>query len=335
MSRLLHIPFNTIGGVISTPTDMSGNARSVQNVGVLLSGAYSKYGGRSGLFSDGGEGNQYLYLSDATPYAFTGPFTIQCWLYPRAFSAGWGGFIMNTRNSSATGGTGFCFTYGYSGYSGQLAWEYGSTVVRSQTAPVLNTWNHVAAYRDASNAIYVALNGVPTSSPVTLSGTLTSTLVYIGRSGNSTNGVGVNGYIDDFEVRDDCLYSSASFTPPDAIPYTDLTVTLSRRRSKEIGAAAKPGASFTVKNAEHRYAASNWKITGTVEEYAESGNLMLSRRVRLHDQDTGRLVAETWSGADGTYTFSRLAKGRLYYAVAFDYTGQYPAGVIAQNLTPE
>lgn len=57
------------------------------------------------------------------------------------------------------------------------------------------------------------------------------------------------------------------------------------------------------------------------------------RRVRLHEQSSGRLVRETWSDASGAYTFAGLCLTR-YYVVSFDHTGQY-GGVIADNLIPE
>lgn len=58
------------------------------------------------------------------------------------------------------------------------------------------------------------------------------------------------------------------------------------------------------------------------------------RRVRLHEQSSGRIVRETWSDATtGAYTFAGL-RLTVYYVVGFDHTGQY-AGVLADNLTPE
>lgn len=78
-----------------------------------------------------------------------------------------------------------------------------------------------------------------------------------------------------------------------------------------------------------------YKITGTVKEKATPVNIPLRRRVRLHNQRTGDLVAETWSDATtGAYTFEGIAGGRKYYVVSFDHTLNHRA-VIADNLTPE
>ena len=58
------------------------------------------------------------------------------------------------------------------------------------------------------------------------------------------------------------------------------------------------------------------------------------RRVRLHEQSSGRLVRETWSDATtGAYSFTGL-RLTTYYVVSFDHTGGF-GGVIADNLTPE
>lgn len=58
------------------------------------------------------------------------------------------------------------------------------------------------------------------------------------------------------------------------------------------------------------------------------------RRVRLHEQSSGRIVRETWSDATtGAYTFAGLRQ-TLYYVTAFDHTGTY-GGVIETDVTAE
>jgi hypothetical protein len=47
-----------------------------------------------------------------------------------------------------------------------------------------------------------------------------------------------------------------------------------------------------------------------------------ARRVRLHDQPSGRLLREGWSGADGVYAFNYLRAG-TFYVVGLDHTGQF------------
>lgn len=72
-------------------------------------------------------------------------------------------------------------------------------------------------------------------------------------------------------------------------------------------------------------------ISGSVSVQASPTNTPAVRRVRLHHADTGLVVREVWSAANGTYSFARLAAGH-YYVTAFDHTGTHNA-VIADALT--
>ena len=77
-----------------------------------------------------------------------------------------------------------------------------------------------------------------------------------------------------------------------------------------------------------------YRITGTTKNKATPSDLPVARRVRLHEQSSGRLVRETWSDATtGAYSFTGL-RLTTYYVVSFDHTGGF-GGVIADNLTPE
>lgn len=60
-------------------------------------------------------------------------------------------------------------------------------------------------------------------------------------------------------------------------------------------------------------------------------NVPVRRRVRLHDQTTGRLMREMWSDtATGVYQFTRLPAG-TYFVTAFDHTRSY-GGVIETDV---
>lgn len=81
------------------------------------------------------------------------------------------------------------------------------------------------------------------------------------------------------------------------------------------------------------YDAGDLRITGTAKNTG-TPDLPVRRRVRLHEQVTGRPVADTWSDAStGAYTFGNLAAS-TYYVTAFDHTGQY-SGVIETDVVPE
>lgn len=76
------------------------------------------------------------------------------------------------------------------------------------------------------------------------------------------------------------------------------------------------------------------QITGTTKLIGSPTNLPVRRRVRLHDQRSGRVVQEMWSNAaTGSYSFKNLRPG-TYYVTAFDHTGAY-GGVIETDITPE
>ena len=70
------------------------------------------------------------------------------------------------------------------------------------------------------------------------------------------------------------------------------------------------------------------KITGTPDT-------PVRRRVRLHDQATGRLVAEKWSGAaTGAYTFDFLRQG-VYIVYALPIPTDVHGGEIETDITLE
>lgn len=76
-----------------------------------------------------------------------------------------------------------------------------------------------------------------------------------------------------------------------------------------------------------------YRITGTTKNTG-TPEIPVRRRVRLHDQPSGRVVREVWSdAATGAYSFDGIRMG-VFYVTAFDHTGQY-SGVIETDVTPE
>lgn len=72
-------------------------------------------------------------------------------------------------------------------------------------------------------------------------------------------------------------------------------------------------------------------ITGTVKN---TPSTPVYRRVRLHEQSSGRFVRETWSDSiTGAYSFPGLRLTH-YYIVGFDHSGTF-SGVIATDVLPE
>ena len=60
----------------------------------------------------------------------------------------------------------------------------------------------------------------------------------------------------------------------------------------------------------------------------------VSRRVRVHERATGRIVREMWSGTDGKYRFTDLDTRIAFYVMAFDHTLQQNA-VVSDNVHSE
>ncbi|MDI5886176.1 hypothetical protein ACFO0O_14205 [Cobetia amphilecti] len=88
----------------------------------------------------------------------------------------------------------------------------------------------------------------------------------------------------------------------------------------------------------------NGTTKGTLRDKARKGVIAgtvldiqaqpVSRRVRVHDRITGRIVRESWSGSDGKYRFTDLDPRRAFYVMAFDYTLQQNA-VVSDNVHSE
>ena len=49
-----------------------------------------------------------------------------------------------------------------------------------------------------------------------------------------------------------------------------------------------------------------------------------ARRVRIFDRATGRAIADTFSGADGTYRIAALNPDLVLHVLGIDHTGAYP-----------
>jgi len=77
-----------------------------------------------------------------------------------------------------------------------------------------------------------------------------------------------------------------------------------------------------------------FRITGTTKNTATPVPVPVSRRVRLHVQDSGRLLRQVWSDpVTGAYAFEGL-RANKYFVLAFDHTGLY-GGEVETDVTPE
>jgi hypothetical protein len=77
-----------------------------------------------------------------------------------------------------------------------------------------------------------------------------------------------------------------------------------------------------------------FSISGTTENIGTPDDTPVGRRVRLHDQRSGRVVREVWSDrVTGAYTFPNLRAG-TFYVTAFDHTGQYNGEIQSDVVLP-
>ena len=89
--------------------------------------------------------------------------------------------------------------------------------------------------------------------------------------------------------------------------------------------------SSTVNRAAELYDGGPHAITGTTKNTGTPSNAPVRRRVRLHDQLTGRALREVWSdAATGAWTFIGIRAG-LFFVMTLDHTGAY-RGVIETDI---
>ena len=74
------------------------------------------------------------------------------------------------------------------------------------------------------------------------------------------------------------------------------------------------------------------RVSGVVTEAGATG----SYRVRLFYRPNSKPVAETWSAADGSYSFDNIKyEPQGYYVIAFDHGDNPVNAAIADFVTPE
>lgn len=77
-----------------------------------------------------------------------------------------------------------------------------------------------------------------------------------------------------------------------------------------------------------------YQIAGTVKESSSPADIPIKRRVRLFNEDSGRLVREVWSDpATGAYQFAGIKGNTKYTVVCHDYTLAHRA-VVADRIVP-
>ncbi len=324
----------------TTFTDSSPSPKTVTAQGnAQISTAQSKFGGASMLFDGSGD---YLSTPNSADFAFgTGDLAIEFWAMLLSLRAD--GIIFATSND-ASGNNGMWVDF--SGANLSVIGPDSTTLVAAPgVVSVDNLWHHWAITR-SGGVFRVFKDGLLLASN-TASVALVSTNPCIG--GTSTFG-GYNswfhGYIDDLRITKGHARYSANFTPPNATLGTvgsGLTPPVVTAIAQPGGithmadqAMPAPGLTLTsgAITALDMIDGGTHQVTGTVAEKALLANTPLARRVMLIDEQSHRVVRETWSDAAGNYTFASVRSGTTYTVLAYDHTTLYRA-VIADRVTPE
>lgn len=179
----------------------TGNSLTV--AGDTHAGTFSPY--RHGGYSTYFDGNGDFLSASTTDFQHSGNFTYECWVW-------WDGTVPNdwpmlfdTRSSNSSSSNSICVNihptdYRLNFYLDGTNYYWGSTGLPSQS------WVHIAVVR-SSGTVSIYQNGVPGTS------TRSNSNTFSGASGIRIGGNVANigwwpGYISDFRVVDDAVYTS-------------------------------------------------------------------------------------------------------------------------------
>jgi hypothetical protein len=189
----------------TTFTDSSSNALTITpNGGVQISTAQSKFGGTSALLDND---SKFLGIPSGSLFQFPGDFTVECFVYPTAFSQ----LLSAIEIGEYTDGV---LIRAWSSTTGTVFVNNTSLGSASDFISV-NTWHHLALTRQGTSVKYF-INGTERLT-ATVSGTVNSTAAAsrIGKI-NVANNQGMRGYVDEVRVTKGVARYTANFTPPTA-----------------------------------------------------------------------------------------------------------------------
>lgn len=205
------LPFNDDVSTNNFAVTINGDTRP-NNFNPYQSSYYSAYYDGTG---------DYLTLPAATSSLYlTGAFTFETWIYPIST----GGQIYGNWNNQTGDPWGFFYSTGTFSSGFKIYFyrgNYGSNecALGTTTGLNLNTWNHFAVTRDASNNIYIFLNGVSLSlstyqSNLSWSNSFSFTNTSAIGIGGTPNYSSFNGYISNVRFVSGTALYTANFTPP-------------------------------------------------------------------------------------------------------------------------
>lgn len=216
-SNVLALHFDGANGS-TTFTDQTGKTVTPVGGAMTISTAQSKFGGASGVFSNG----NYLNLGYNSAFSMNGQdFTVETWIHPTAYPGSNGAVILD--NGSWWGSNQTNYEFGMNS-TGQIWFAVGQSSttnvnagVGSQTSVALNTWAHLAAVKQGS-LVTLYLNGVAQASMYLTftpnNGSASNRPLYIGTLPGNTGGYYFTGYIDDLRITSGVARYLSNFVPP-------------------------------------------------------------------------------------------------------------------------
>lgn len=183
----------TNGGQNNTFVDGSTNNFTITRNGNTTQGTFSPYGDNWSNYFDGVD--DYLSLTGGA--LGTSQFCVELWYYPTASLTNAGLYDGRTTNGSSTG---ILIRHGNnSGSATTIDLIVGATTI-SKSGLVINSWNHIAICRNASNTTNVFVNGSAATS-ATISTNLTDTGVRVGAFvAASGSPFAATGYVSNLRV---------------------------------------------------------------------------------------------------------------------------------------
>lgn len=199
----------------TTFTDVSLSPKSVSpNGGVKISTAQSKFGGASAYFDGNGD---MLSLPSSEAWDFgSSDFTIEMWVY----------LLSHGSPQPATGYNHYFTvvdqnTFGFksSSSNGYYLYANSATQVQTSSAPMLNTWQHIALVRNGTS-LKIYIDGLEAGSSTIASNTTygSNSIAYIG---SGWSGEFLHGYIDEFRITKGIARYTSNFAPS-VIPFSQI-----------------------------------------------------------------------------------------------------------------
>jgi len=307
---VLMLPFDQDGPGGQGSLDYSKyNQRLVWKGDARLSTAQSEYGEKA-LMCPGGDSDIVTVLESASLNISSCDFTIEFLFYATALK--YYSRLVNINSTWSAGAAGFNWNSSSDNINFAV-FNILNPVVRTLIPPSMNARHHIAVTRLGS-LFTMWLDGVAQTTATDSRPMFSTETPYI-TIGNGDVSVGVftpfAGYIKDLRITSGIARYTANFTPPTALKADYPAPVFTPRLISPFNKALRPD-----QNAD-------WGGPKTVSGTVKIGAVLVKRRVRLYEANTGVLIREQWSQIDGTYSFTGLRADIDYTVTSTDYAAAY------------